>query len=87
MGPRLTHMRLNLSYIGLKLTYRKVVITTRGYYFFQDPFAAGTNKGRALLEGGYYYLKLIQYQSIFRQISIEIINSRFNLVNFKGCGY
>ena len=23
--------------------YRKVVITTRGYYFFRDPFAAGTN--------------------------------------------
>ena len=35
--------------------YRKVVITTRGYYFFRDPFAAGTNEGRALFEGGYYY--------------------------------
>ena len=36
---------------------------------------------------GYYYIKLSQNNSIVRQISLEIINLRLNLLNFKRCGY
>ena len=35
-------------------TYRKFYIRSRGFYFFQQPSAAATIRGRPLIKGGFY---------------------------------
>ena len=35
--------------------YSKTGITSRGFYFFGDPFTAASNRGRLLIKGGLYF--------------------------------